>query len=149
MTITQPVRLASNSPHLGATSCFGVEGLTEESDSLTSCTETSEFTLALQELTLSTGKDFVWKNAWIDNLDEPGYRLLQSIPVEIRMVEYGCFLASFSDANIAISGQDSDDAFQTLKVEIIETFEVLIEEPNLGPDAKEQLHTLDKYIAKT
>ncbi len=149
MTITQPVRLASNHPHLWATSYFGVEGSPEESDSLTFCAETSQFTLALQELTLSTGKGFVWKDVWIDNLDEPGYRLLRPIPVEIRRVEYGYFLASFSDANIAISGQDSDDAFQTLKVEIIETFEVLIEEPNLGPDAKEQLRTLNIYIAKT
>lgn len=89
-----------------------------------------------------------WENTWINNLDEPGYRCLQPIPVEVRRAEYGYFLASFSDANIAISGQDRDDAYQALIVEIIETFEVLLEEPKLGPDAREQLNILNKFIAR-
>ena len=89
------------------------------------------------------------ENVWIDNLGEAGYHILQPMPVEIRRVEPGDFLATFREANIAMSGSDSDDAFQALVAEILETFDVLISERSLGPDASEQRRILSTYIVRT
>lgn len=85
----------------------------------------------------------------IDYLGEAGYDILQPIPVEIRRVAPGDFLASFRKANIAISGSDNDDACQALVAEILDTFDVLNEEQHLGPDAAEKLRTLSTYIVRT
>ena len=57
---------------------------------------------------------------WINDPREAGYRILQPIPVEIRRVEVGDFEASFREANIAMSGSDSNDALQALAAEILE-----------------------------
>ena len=89
------------------------------------------------------------EHVWIDNLGEGGYHTLQPIPVEIQEIAPEDFLASFREANIAISGSDNDDAYQALVAEILDTFDVLIEERNLGPDAAEKLRTLSTYIART
>ena len=89
------------------------------------------------------------EHVWIKNLGEAGYHTLQPIPVEIQEVATEDFLASFREANIAISGSDSDDAYQALVAEILETFDVLIEERNLGPDAAEKLRLLSTYIVRT
>ena len=84
----------------------------------------------------------------IDNLGEAGYRVLRPIPVVIRRVGIGNCEASFREANIAMSGSDSDDAFQALVAEILDTFDMLPQEQNLGPDAAKQLQVLRTYIAK-
>ena len=89
------------------------------------------------------------ERAWIDEPGEPGYRILQPIPVEIRRVEIGDFEASFREANIAMSGSDSNDALQALAAEILETFDVLLSEQNPGPDAAEQRRLLCTHIART
>lgn len=89
------------------------------------------------------------EHVWIDNLGEAGYQILQPIPVEIQEVDTEDFLASFREANIAISGSDNDDAYQALVAEILDTFDVLIEERNLGPDAAEKLRTHSTYIVRT
>ena len=73
----------------------------------------------------------------IDDLGEAGYRILQPIPVEIRKVEIGNFEAWFREANIAMPGSDSNDALQALAAEILDTFDGLLRERNLGPDAAE------------
>lgn len=88
------------------------------------------------------------ENLRIDDLGEAGYRVLQPIPVEIRRVGIGDFEASFRAANIAMSGSDRSDAFQALMAEILETFDVLLGEQNLGPDAAEQRRLLYTYIAR-
>lgn len=88
------------------------------------------------------------ENLRIDDLGEAGYRVLQPIPVEIRRVRIGDFEASFRAANIAMSGSDRSDAFQALIAEILETFDVLLSEQNLGPDAAEQRRLLHTYIAR-
>ena len=41
-------------------------------------------------------------------------------------------MASFREANIAMSDRDREDALQALKAEILETFEVLSSERRLG-----------------
>ena len=85
----------------------------------------------------------------IDNLGEAGYRILQPIPVEIRRVGIGDFEASFREANIAMSGSDSNDALQALVAEILETFDVLLRERNMVPDAVVQRQILSTYIVRT
>ena len=57
--------------------------------------------------------------------------------------------ASFREANIAMSGSDGSDALQALAAEILETFDVLVSEQNLGPDAADQRRLLCTYIART
>ena len=89
------------------------------------------------------------EHTWINDPREAGYRILQSIPVELRRVESGDFEASFQEANIAMSGSDSSDALQALAAEILETFDVLVREQNLGPDAAEQRQILRTHIART
>ena len=85
----------------------------------------------------------------IDNLGEAGYCILQPIPVEIRRVGIGDFEASFREANIAMPGSDSNDALLALVAEILETFDVLLRERNLVPDAVVQRQILRTYIART
>ena len=85
----------------------------------------------------------------IDNLGEAGYCILQPIPVEIRRVGIGDFEASFREANIAMPGSDSNDALLALVAEILETFDVLLGERNLVPDAVVQLQILRIYIIRT
>ena len=86
---------------------------------------------------------------WINNLGEAGYRILKPIPVEIRRFGIGEFEASFREVNIAMPGRDSNDALQALVAEILETFDVLIRERNLGPDAAVQRRILRTYIVRT
>ena len=85
----------------------------------------------------------------IDNLGEAGYCILQPIPVEIRRVGTGDFEALFREANIAMSGSDSNDALQALVAEILETFDVLLRERNMVPDAVVQRQILSTYIVRT
>ena len=84
----------------------------------------------------------------IDNLGEPGYQVLQPIPVEIEKVAPGDFLASFRKANISIPGIDNDDAYEALEAEILDTFDSLTEAKSLGKSSAEQLRVLKRYIAK-
>ena len=85
----------------------------------------------------------------IDNLGEAGYCILQPIPVEIRRVGIGDFEASFREANVAMSGSDSNDALQALVAEILETFDVLLRERNMVPAAVVQRQILSTYIVRT
>ena len=48
-----------------------------------------------------------------------------------------------------MSGSDSQDAYEALVADILETFDVLTAEQTLGPDAAEQLRILRTYIVKT
>ena len=89
------------------------------------------------------------KRTSIHDLGEAGYRILKPIPVEIKTVEVGDVEASFREANIAMSGADTNDALQALVADILDTFDVLISEHNLGPDAAEQRRLLRTYIART
>jgi hypothetical protein len=84
----------------------------------------------------------------LEDLGEAGYLVLRPVPVEIRRVDLGDFEASFRAANIAISGTDRDDAYQALVAEILDTFDVLLREESLGPDAAEQRRILLTYIGQ-
>lgn len=84
----------------------------------------------------------------IQDLRDDCYRILRPIPVEIRQVDVGDFEASFGEANIAIGGTDSRDALQALVCEILDTFDVFMDAPRLGPGAANQLQVLCTYIAR-
>ena len=83
------------------------------------------------------------------DLGEAGYRVRKPIPVRIKRIGPLDFEASFREANIAMSGSDSQDAYEALLADILETFDVLTAEQTLGPDAAEQLRILSTYIVKT
>ena len=83
------------------------------------------------------------------DLGEAGYRVLKPIPVRIKRIGHLDLEASFREANIAMSGSDSQDAYEALVADILETFDVLTAEQTLGPDAAEQLRILSTYIVKT
>ena len=88
------------------------------------------------------------EHVWIEGLGEAGYRILQPIPVVIERVGIGDVVASFREANIAMSGDDTSDAYQALVAEILDTFDVLLSEPSLGVGAAEQRRILCKHIAR-
>ena len=80
---------------------------------------------------------------------EIGYAVSRPIPYRIERVGGGNYEASFTEANIAIGGVDPQDAYQSLVAEILDTFDTLLDEPDLGADAAAQLQTLQQYIVKT
>jgi hypothetical protein len=84
----------------------------------------------------------------ISSLPGEPYTLLQPIPLKIDQVGEGDFLAGFDEANIAMSGETSQEAFQNLIAEILNAFESFsVEEANLGPEPARQLRILKKYLA--
>ena len=87
-------------------------------------------------------------DAGVINTLEDGYPVLKPIPYEIERIADGDFLATFQAANIAISGFDAQDAYQSLVAEILDTFDALVDEPRLGQDAAAQLQILRTYIGK-
>ena len=85
----------------------------------------------------------------IMHLGEAGYVVLRPIPVEIKRIGPSDYQASFLEANIAISGSDSQDAYQALVADILDTFDMLTAEPNLSRTAVGQFQILCNYIGKT
>ncbi|MCY3970638.1 MAG: hypothetical protein OXG74_11945 [Acidobacteria bacterium] len=88
------------------------------------------------------------EHTYIDDLRDGCYELLLPIPVHIRPVDVGEFEASFDEANIAIGGTDRQDALQALVCEILDTFDVFMDAPRLGPGPENQLQVLCTYIAR-
>jgi hypothetical protein len=79
--------------------------------------------------------------------DEP-YRLLKPIVVRVKRLDDDDFLASFSDANMAISGDSAQEAFQNLAAHILDVLEVLERgESALAPEPARQLAVLRDHIA--
>ena len=103
--------------------------------------------------------DLLWTtvlNSWseqgveiipVDELED-GYQVLQLILARIERIGAGNYLASFEEANIAISGEDSQEAYQNLVAEILDTFDTLLAEERLSPAAVNQLAALRNYIVK-
>ena len=86
---------------------------------------------------------------FITDLGEAGYSVLRPIPVEIKRIGPADYEASFSEANIAMSGTSGQDAYRALVADILDTFDTLRAEEDLGPGATEQLHILNTYIGGT
>lgn len=84
---------------------------------------------------------------FINHLDD-SYRLLSPIRVKYERSGDG-FLASFAEANIAVSGLTKQDACEALVMEILDAFDDwTADESALGPGPLEQLTVLKKYITK-
>ncbi len=68
---------------------------------------------------------------------------LSPLPVEFEQVTDREVIASLPEAGIAISGDDEDDALDSLIIVLRETLEdFLAEEDNLGPEPRRQLGIL-------
>jgi hypothetical protein len=75
------------------------------------------------------------------------YRLLKPTSVHIKRLGDDDFLACFNEANIAISGDSPQEAFQGLASHILDVFEILeLEESTLGPEPTRQLAVLREHI---
>ena len=96
--------------------------------------------VALQDLIFPESPD----DDEIDSLED-GYLVLRPIPVRYERHAHGT-IASFVQANIAISGVDAQDAYQALVAEILDTFDFLTAEPVLSESAAKQLNVLRDYI---
>jgi hypothetical protein len=77
------------------------------------------------------------------------YALRRPIPVTIQKLEADDFEARFEEANLAVSGETIQEAFQNLAIEILNIFEIFNqEENNLGPEPTRQLRVLKQYLAR-
>lgn len=86
---------------------------------------------------------------YISSLHDEPYTLLQPIPIRIEKVEEDDFLACFEEANISMSGETPDEAFQNLIADILEAFELFCtEETTLGPEPTRQLDVLRRYLQR-
>ncbi len=84
----------------------------------------------------------------ITTLPSEPYKLLKPIPVTIAWVADHEFLASFQEANIAMTGDNPQDAFQNLLAEILDTYEDYTDDGVLlGPEPQRQLEVLKTYLA--
>lgn len=85
----------------------------------------------------------------VEDLGEAEYRVMRPIPVEIERLGVGEYQARFLEANVAIGGTDVQDAYQALVADILDTFDLLTENDNLGRSLVEQREVLQSYIART
>jgi len=77
----------------------------------------------------------------------PDHPLKAAIPVYVERLRNGEFIASFRQANLAMSGSDETEALELLADDIAHTYSVYTrEEHHLGPEPKKQLRTLRQYI---
>jgi hypothetical protein len=78
-----------------------------------------------------------------------GYRVLRPIPVTYEEMSDTDIQTSFEAANMAISGNSRQDAYQALIEEILTAFDDWsAEESALGPGPRKQLAVLRSYLAK-
>jgi hypothetical protein len=84
----------------------------------------------------------------LSSLDDDAFELLRPITITFERTEFG-YIASFSEANMAVSGITKHDALQALEVEILDAFEDwMADESALGPGPSQQLAVLKNYISK-
>jgi hypothetical protein len=86
--------------------------------------------------------------AVINALPGEPYKVLQPISVTFEWIGEEGVLARFDDANIEITGDTPQDAFQSLVTVLLDTFEDFSRESErLGPEPARQLSVLRKYVA--
>jgi hypothetical protein len=107
-----------------------------------------QFLSAAVNTTGSVLQDPMVRDGDITDLGEAGYQITHPIKYRIERLNETEFLASIPGVNIAISGDDWQDAYQALVAEILDVFDTLTTEPNLGPDAAAQLAMLSSHIVK-
>ena len=85
----------------------------------------------------------------IEELSDSRYLLSQPIPVQIETNASDDYVAHFLEANLAMSGENREDALEMLKEDIVETFALYTKEKNnLGPGPIDQLSVLKRYVLK-
>ena len=90
------------------------------------------------------------RQARIDTLNTPEYRLACPIPVDLYDSEDGEVTAEFRDANVGMTGLDTQDALEILADVIISVFELYEEKTDsLGPEPQIELMILRQYIERT
>ena len=82
----------------------------------------------------------------IRDLGEPGYRIRRPIAVQVRKLDERDFEARAVGLNVAIGGRNAAKAIAALRCELLDTFDVLMDEEVLGPDAETQFRVLRSYI---
>lgn len=84
----------------------------------------------------------------IDRFEDDGYRILRPITIQFERSGFG-YVASFLEANIAVSGITRQDAYQALEIEILDAFDDwTADESALGPGPRQQLAVLRQYIER-
>ena len=84
----------------------------------------------------------------IDDLFSPRYRVIAPIPVEIEYCADDEFIANWPAGGIAITSDSATDALQTLKVEIVEIYQIFKNERLLGPEPQRQLSLLERHLGQ-
>ncbi len=86
--------------------------------------------------------------AWIRDFPNEPYVVSRAIPVTVAFTGDG-FLASWGDANIAMTGDSESAALSELAADILDTYETYdAEADTLGPGPARQLALIKTYIAK-
>ena len=84
----------------------------------------------------------------IDQFEATEYQIVKPITIRYERADFG-YIASFEDANFAVSGITKQDAYQALEMEILDAFdEWIADESALGPGSLQQLAVLKKHIQK-
>jgi hypothetical protein len=78
----------------------------------------------------------------------PGEPYVTHRPISVCLDWIGTgFMASWTAANIASTGESAQQAVESLAAEILDTYELYAAEPdNLGPEAARQFALLKQYI---
>lgn len=86
----------------------------------------------------------------INDLSEPGYKLLKPIPVVVHLEKDGEHVASFFDGNIHASGDNDQEAFENLRSMILDTFDTLagLQIEQMARPAADQWALLQRYLKK-
>lgn len=83
----------------------------------------------------------------IYQLPDAKHTLIQPIPVRLNHVGGGEWIASFEEANIAMSGDNPEEAKESLAYDIMYAMELFYaEEEALSPNLKQELKVLRQYI---
>ena len=78
-----------------------------------------------------------------------GHSLYRPIPVQITVEDDGEVTASFTEANIVMTGATVEDAVAAVAADIVDAFELFVAEEagaGLGPGPRRQLRALRQHI---
>jgi predicted RNase H-like HicB family nuclease len=73
------------------------------------------------------------------------YRVKKPIPIVVRAHE-GEFLASFPDANVNASGETAQEAYEAVKLLLLDMLDHLARQSKLGPKLATRLAVLREFI---
>lgn len=88
-------------------------------------------------------------NTYMHTVAPELYRVIKPIPVTIQKEEEN-FTASWFDANIHMSGDNEQEAFDNLRALVLDMFESVNQEnpAMLGPEPARQRAVLEEYLSR-